>query len=267
MGGGNDYYFYCCGKRQRTRQCDNKRLSASVIEEQILEHIDTALKFSEDDVGIVLGLIKKQMENAPDKLKPIRAERNKVQAEIRNIIQAIKGGANHPMLQEELNRLTDRDAELSKQLGTAVEQRLPSREEIAIFLHSVENIKQMSREQQKELLQRLIDKIVVYDDDTLTVTYRVLNIPMVEVGRVELPSENPKPRLSTSVSPVRLFLFLCSQRKDHSSSSFIVPTALKALNGQCPTLMTLGPTTVGFRRRTRYRLCSNGKCISVASYY
>ena len=51
---------------------------------------------------------------------------------------------------------------------------------------------------------------------------------LVEAGRIELPSENPSTRLSTSVSGVLTFPLPLSLRQDSGFSSFISPARRKA---------------------------------------
>lgn len=88
---------------------------------------------------------------------------------------------------------------------------------------------------------------------------------MVEAGRVELPSENPSTRLSTSVAVVLKFPFRGSRRQDPRSGSFINPVRLKALTDSFPTLMTPDSATVGLRGLTRHCLCSGESVIVVVS--
>ena len=57
---------------------------------------------------------------------------------------------------------------------------------------------------------------------------------VVEVGRVELPSENMMTQLSTSVAVVQVFPLRRSQRRDHRSGSFIKSGPGQSLPGFVP---------------------------------
>ena len=57
---------------------------------------------------------------------------------------------------------------------------------------------------------------------------------MVEVGRVELPSENMMTQLSTSVAVVQVFPLRRSQRRDRRSGSFIKSGPGQSLPGFVP---------------------------------
>ena len=57
---------------------------------------------------------------------------------------------------------------------------------------------------------------------------------VVEVGRVELPSENMMTQLSTSVAVVQVFPLRRSQRRDRRSGSFIKSGPGQSLPGFVP---------------------------------
>lgn len=122
----------------------------------------------------------------------------------------------------------EEEARLNKTLTAAEDLPLPTREEVAAFLEKAQNIKKLSRDEQKRVIADLVDEIVIRDRGDKYITFRVFSAPMVEAGRVELPSENPSTRLSTSVSGDFTFPLPISLRQDIGFSSFINPARRKA---------------------------------------
>lgn len=176
------YAYYICGSRDRAHACDMPTISADVVERQVLDAIEQTLSgVDEGTIDTVLQRIIDQRETEPPEVRQAREALKKVQKQIASLVCAIRDGAYHPVLREELQKLADEEARLNKTLAGAEDLPLPTHEEIAAFLQKAQNIKKLSRDEQKRIIADLVDEIVVRDSGDKYLTFRIFHVPMVEL--------------------------------------------------------------------------------------
>jgi site-specific DNA recombinase len=175
------YAYYICGKRDRSHSCDMPRISAEVIEQQVLDAITKTLgSVDEKMIDTILTRIREQRETEPPEIQEARAALKKVQKQIASVVCAIRDGAYHPALREELQKLSDTEASLNATLASAADLPTPTRDEVAAFLEKAQNIKKLSRDEQKRVIADLVEEIVIRDRGDKYLTFRVFSAPMVE---------------------------------------------------------------------------------------
>lgn len=178
------YSYYMCGERDRKKNCDMPRLSASITEKSVVDLIAKLMALSDPDMDELLETILSQQLQEPEEIAKARASLAKVEKQIQSIVMAIRDGAYHQSLRDELQRLSEREVELKTFLEqSTVSYRLPTREEVTQFLHRAQNIKKQDREEQKRIIHDLVSRIDVHQDGSMSVTFGVL---MVEAGRDNL---------------------------------------------------------------------------------
>lgn len=178
----NLYSYYMCGERDRKKNCDMPRLSASIIENSVIDMIANLMALSDSDMDQLLDMIVSQQLQEPAEVSDARAALAKIEKQIQSIVTAIRDGAYHPSLRDELQRLSSREAEIRSMLEQAAAViRRPTREEVSQFLRRAQNIKKQDRDEQKRIIHDLVLRIVVNQDGTKSVT---LGVPMVEADNV-----------------------------------------------------------------------------------
>ena len=181
-GRNKSYYaYYICGTRDRSHACDMPRIGAELIEQQVLDAIETSLdRVDEAMIDHILQQIIEQRDTEPPEVQEAREALKKVQRQIASVVDAIRDGAYHPALRDELQKLTDAESHLTKTLATAEDLPLPSRDEITSFLQKAQNIKKLGRDEQKRIISDLVDEIVVHESGDKFLTFRVFSVPMAK---------------------------------------------------------------------------------------
>ncbi|MPM63365.1 hypothetical protein SDC9_110245 [bioreactor metagenome] len=158
------------------------RIGAELIEQQVLDAIETSLnRVDKAMIDHILQQILEQRDAEPPEVQEAREALKKVQRQIASVVDAIRDGAYHPVLRDELQKLSDTESLLMKTLATVEDLPLPSRDEISSFLQKAQNIKKLGRDEQKRIISDLVDEIVVHESGDKFLTFRIFSVPMVEL--------------------------------------------------------------------------------------
>lgn len=178
------YSYYVCGSRARSGRCDMPRISANVIEGIVLDVIDQLLSFSDDDIALLYHRIDESIPKESEYLASLRKQREDVRRRQRNVARMISDDPR-PALMDELRLLEKQETTLTVAIDAATAPTVrPSLEDVTSFCRKNLDVKKMSREDQKALISRLIDKIVVRGYDDLDITFNLeFRAPMVEAVR------------------------------------------------------------------------------------
>lgn len=177
--------YYACGNRVASHTCDMPRISASKIEAAVLEAIDKRLNACEFNVDDVYAKVLEQQAEEPPEIKAARVELKTVGKQAASIVAAIKDGAYHPSMKDTLSALTERENELKARIAAASIVEPPTREDVAAFLRKAQNVKKLSRDNQKAAISDLVERILVYDPQTIHMDFRILRIPMAKNGEID----------------------------------------------------------------------------------
>ena len=158
-----DYRYYRCPKCRRS-------LNADVIEREITDRISRCLTFNPGDAEHLHDLLMQEEKRKAD--SETARELRSVQVKIGNLINALASGITHPAVRAELDRLGEREATLRSQLDSIV---VPSVEEIDTFLRAISDVSNRPAEDQKRVINRLIDKIKIVGDQ-IVIDFRLSKV-------------------------------------------------------------------------------------------
>lgn len=105
--------YYSCGNRYRTKTCDNMNLSADEIETAVVAQLHNYLKNSDFDM-IADEIIKMIADKSGEKMKEINREIAKLKTELKNGMDYILSGKGFPELDEKLNEIRLKIADLEQ---------------------------------------------------------------------------------------------------------------------------------------------------------
>ena len=166
-GQGRQYSFYECGARDRTRSCDNRRISKPRTEAAVLKKIDASIfapavrrKLAEK----VAAYHQEQLHQDDDELQYLRGEIKRADGVIQNLVKAVEAGqATSTLLtqmgrrEQERNTLLGRLAQLESQ-----EKMIVAPEQVEAYLAELQSSTQRENEAQlKALVQDFVDRVVV----------------------------------------------------------------------------------------------------------
>ena len=165
------YVTYECNTRKRTKGCNAKAINKDFIENLVIEFLDNnLLTYSNIDeiATLVLEGLKNINKGIPGALANYKKSLNQTNKETENIINAIAAGMFHPSMKEKMDLLEAKKADLILKI-TSYEQQLqvtviPTKKTIIDYLESNKDIKNKPLNQQKAIIQRFIEKIIVYPD-------------------------------------------------------------------------------------------------------
>lgn len=159
---------YICGTKERRKTCDMPSISKDAIEESVITEVEKMYAF---DPGRVADIIMQQFDvtTVPESVEQARRDLKKVENQLSNILESIKAGVMWPGLKEEVDALVADQSRL-KPL-TVFEPVKPRREELIAFVSSISDIRSKSPEEQRSIIDRVIEKIVIYDDGRDPVIY------------------------------------------------------------------------------------------------
>lgn len=144
------YRYYRCP------ECRNS-VTAGEIEKEVIDRISSHLHFTMAEAERLHDMMvsdqKRKRESETAK------ELQDVQRKIRNFVQAIEDGVKYSQVAEQMNRLADRERELRNRL--VLLDDIPPVETIMEFLQSVSDLNRLSQLEQKSLINRLVEKIIV----------------------------------------------------------------------------------------------------------
>ena len=181
---GQHFAYYACQKRSETKECDLPYIRANEIEEQLLADVQMVFR-DEALLEEIWQAAKVQLaESAPDfddEIKYVNEERVRNQAALDRYLHAFEAGTMSPAdCSQRVAELTALIRQLDDQGEALQEQRaaldLPVMR--ADFLNEILNnlsgvVGAIPAPQKKHLLQLLVEKVLVRDQSTFEVWYRL----------------------------------------------------------------------------------------------
>ncbi len=170
-GSGNYHYSsYECSTRKRTRQCDMISVNKNKIEEIVINDLVNSIlskKNIKELAEKVHAYAKSQQKELEGDITLLDKEFKSVQKEIDNIINAIAAGMFHESMKEKMNMLEEKKSNIKSRIVEAELQmkiNSPKLKDIVKFLEKDVDIKDKSPDEQKEIINRYIKKILVFED-------------------------------------------------------------------------------------------------------
>ena len=152
---GYEYSYYGCTTKQRTKSCDQPNIPAAKIESAILDLITERLCPDEEMAEMILEILNDDSEIQTD-LK----ELEQIETKSARLVAALESGATLSAITNRLSELSEKEKALRAKIAQERETEV-SLEVLKEFLSSMTDIKTLPRERQKEIVNRVIDKIKI----------------------------------------------------------------------------------------------------------
>ena len=158
--------YYVCGNKYRTHTCTAKNVNADEIETFVVQNLKAYLQTLDFDE--TAQYIADQVNNASADLSAEKNELQQINRQISNGVRAILAGANIPELEEELDRLRVRKAELEDVIKIRSADRPQiTKEAVAQLLR--ESVNTWNDENLPDIIRQHVQKIYAHADGTFTV--------------------------------------------------------------------------------------------------
>ena len=164
--------YECSGRKKKRTDCKMRGLNRDFIENLVIDFIEEKILSDAAMVKVQAMLeeeiVKLQNEN-PDSLNQVKKELNSTNAEIDKLIDAILSGVDPNRVKDKINTLEQKATILREKLDD-LETRQNIADSISVdgledYLLEYRNIRQHSRPKQKEIINKFIKEIIVYDND------------------------------------------------------------------------------------------------------
>ena len=167
-GKGHEYGYYRCPKK-----CGMPTVRADRLDEQIVNAIAAGIRLDDETVDAIAAQVK-QPENDQEKI--VKEELRKTRKEIQGLVEAMKAGAHHPLIIDQLNELTAKE----KRLEAFKQPPSVSRTSILDFLTAMQDLPCAQPDEQRRILQGLIHSVKISKTGGVTVRFC---LQMVAGGR------------------------------------------------------------------------------------
>lgn len=158
--------YYVCGNKYRTHTCTAKNVNADEIETFVVQHLKAYLQTLDFDE--TAQYITDQVNHASADLSAEKNELQQINRKISNGVKAILSGANIPELEEELDRLRIRKAELEDVIKIrSADRPTITKEAVAQLLR--ESVNTWNDENLPDIIRQHVQKIYAHADGTFTV--------------------------------------------------------------------------------------------------
>lgn len=159
--------YYACGNKYRTKSCNSKNIRANELETFVVAHVKDYIKNA--DFKELSQYIASQVNANVGNVDNEKSELLKIEAKIKNGVNALLNGANIPELAVEIDNLRLRKAELTDIINTA---NLTSKsvDPVAIekmFINAAANLDNAANI--KALINAFVTKIYANPDGSATV--------------------------------------------------------------------------------------------------
>lgn len=158
-GKGHEYEYYRCQKK-----CGMPTVRADRLDAQIVEAIAAGVRLDDETVDAIAAQVK-QPEN--DQAKIVKEELRKTRKEIQGLVEAMKAGAHHPLIIDQLNELTAKE----KRLEAFKQPPAFNRAAILKFLTAMQDLPCTQPDEQRRILQGLIHSVKISKTGGVTVRF------------------------------------------------------------------------------------------------
>lgn len=153
---GYEHSYYGCSNKYRTKTCDQPNISATKIETAVLDLIAEKLCPDEDVANAILEILN---EDAPSLKEDLRELEN-LERKQERLISLIENGTDIPSVSARLSELAQKEKALRQQITEARKAEVDI-QVVKEFLSEMADIKELPRETQKEIINRVVGKIEI----------------------------------------------------------------------------------------------------------
>lgn len=224
------YYSYECNTRKRLKTCKMKSINRDYIENLVIDYLEQNILTDQAIKNVKLQLIEMMQtiqDEKPQDIETLNKELIETKKQINNIIDAVAAGMFNPAMKERMDELEAKQNQLTILLENANIQMSTSvdvdTDTIDTYLKRYRNIKQKSREEQRQIIQTFITEVIVYDgpedsDKKVSIKGRVNldNATMKRIADTDQSASSP----FFSKAPIMALLFLKQLEMHISNENF-----------------------------------------------
>lgn len=168
---GKQFYRYMCGSRAQKKDCTLPSISKDLIEGMVIDEIEKLLAGIDIDTAAA-DLVKLCGEmDEPAEVIAAREDLHTTKARLQNLVIAIRDTGANKYLLDEMKRLTLLESSLEKMCE--YQREVPTIEEMKLFLRDLVDIRSKDQLEQKRIIGKTVDRIVVYPDRPFDLHFRV----------------------------------------------------------------------------------------------
>jgi site-specific DNA recombinase len=168
--GNGEYLSYRCDKKHRTKSCDNRYMDKEVLENSVLDFIESAFSIDSIDqlADDIMQMLKERSNVSAVEMFDVKRELRDLQQKTDNLIRAIEdGSADYSMLGNRLREIKELQTAKQKRLNEIMaDQTIYSREQVIEFLTVIQQAVQERDDIDKCRLnvERFVEKIEIFPD-------------------------------------------------------------------------------------------------------
>ena len=183
-------YYECNGRKRKVADCKMRRIPRDYVEGLVIDYIEKYI-LSDSAMERVRQLLIDEMERAqtisPNGIAGLKKELADTEKSIDNLIDAIAAGVDAMRLRDKIDALEAKRAELEHRIKLLEARSTPTQLNLSgldAIIAKYRNIRGRSREEQKEIINRFVSEVIVYDNDNdgdkviLTMNYSKTLVPL-----------------------------------------------------------------------------------------
>ena len=166
---GKEYSYYICANQKRLKNCNKKNMDKRLLEEAVVNEINHAI-FSEENIDAICQRIHDSYQAAPhssqEKIAQLKQELSLLTQKINNLYRAIEDGLDYDETMKRIReRVKEKEAIEIKmiELDCIKQPEHKTVEQLKQAFRAFASVKNLPQKQQKAVLNRFIDKIIVTD--------------------------------------------------------------------------------------------------------
>ena len=153
---GYEYMWYGCSTKYRTHECDQPNIPAERIESSVLDLVEERLKPDEEMIQSVMKILNTDSPEMKDDLKELAD----VEKRQERLLVLTESGSEIPAVTRRLTELAEKEKALRQKIAEARGKEVDY-STVKEFLLSMTDLKNLPREKQKEIINRVVEKIEV----------------------------------------------------------------------------------------------------------
>lgn len=164
-----EYAYYVCSSGKRTHSCDKKPIDKNLIEKMVIEKLNNNIFAPEiiDEICKRISEICKADNGIEQKISQYKSDIAGIDIKINNLCKAIESGLDMQVASDRVNALNEEKNDIRLkmvELESVPNAQAMTLEEMKEYFHKYGNIANLTLQQQKTVVNRFVDKILVYDD-------------------------------------------------------------------------------------------------------
>lgn len=164
--------YECSGRKRKRTNCMMRNVSRDLVENLVIDHLEKYV-LSDEAIArakeILAEEIEKNSKTAPDGLNALKKDLADTNAALDHLIDAIAAGVDALRMKDKIDALEAKRISLEQQI-TLIESRQHTFDSIQLagldaVLSQYRNIRSKDRKEQKEIINKFVKEVLVYDND------------------------------------------------------------------------------------------------------